>query len=179
MSSTHSQSKAPQRRRFYGTGRRKNAIARVFLSSAAANLKSIGRPVDEYFRNVDWLQSRHGAAEVHQHRQSVDVWATVNGGGVGGQSGAVRMGLSRALGDFQSRVAHGLAKERFSDARFAHARTQEVRAEGRPQALPVQQALTRQALGPASPGRIHGRQGAGNRMFRSPRGNRGGRAASI
>ena len=71
----------------------------------------------------------------------VDVKVTVKGGGVGGQAGAVRMGLSRALSLFNPELRPALRKNGFSDARFAHEGTKEVRAEGRAQALPVQQAV--------------------------------------
>ena len=58
-------------------------------------------------------ESRRRAAEVHGHGSSVDVSSTVNGGGVGGQSGAVRMGLSRALSIFNPELRPGLRKNGF------------------------------------------------------------------
>jgi len=61
----------------------------------------------------------------------VDVVATAKGGGVGGQAGAVRMGLSRAIFQVQSGIAAVVAQERIFDARFAYEGTQEVRTEGR------------------------------------------------
>ena len=97
--------------------------------------------MDEYFRNVDWLNRAVEPLKFTETADSVDVMATVNGGGVGGQSGAVRMGLSRALSIFNPELRAGPAQEWIPDARFAHEGAQEVRAEGRPQALPVQQAL--------------------------------------
>ncbi len=92
--------------------------------------------------------------------------ATVKGGGVGGQSGALRMGLSRALSLLNPDL-RSPAQQRFFDARFAHEGAQEVRAEGRPQALPVQQALNSSfsqvygAPDESLAGQIHGRQGTG------------------
>ena len=127
----------------YGTGRRKNAVARVFIRPGSGKFEVNGRAVDYYFKNVAWLTRAVEPLKFTNTASELDVMATVNGGGVGGQSGAVRMGLSRALSIVESRSAPRAAEEWFPDARFAHARTQEVRAEGRAQALPVQQALTR------------------------------------
>ncbi len=84
-------------KQFYGTGRRREAIARVYIKPGAARFTVNGRPVDEYFRNVAWHTAAVEPLKFTQMLDQVEVKAQVKGGGIGGQSGAVRMGLSRAL----------------------------------------------------------------------------------
>jgi small subunit ribosomal protein S9 len=98
---------------FYGTGRRKNAIARVFIKAGSGKFEVNGRPVTEYFKNVAWLTRAVEPLKFTGTESQLDVWATANGGGVGGQSGAVRMGLSRALSVFNADLRHGLRKNGF------------------------------------------------------------------
>jgi len=81
----------------YGTGRRREAVARVYVKPGAARFTVNGRPVEEYFRNVAWHNAAVEPLKFTQMLEQVEVTALVKGGGVGGQSGAVRMGLSRAL----------------------------------------------------------------------------------
>ena len=110
-----------------------------------------GRPVDEYFRNIAWHTAAIEPLKFTQMQDQVDVRCTVKGGGVGGQAGAVRMGLvARAL-EVESGSATVAAKEWFPDARFAHEGTEEVRAEGRASPLPVQQAVVIRAIGHGMP----------------------------
>jgi ribosomal protein S9 len=85
------------KQKFYGTGRRKESIARVFLTFGSGKISINGRTPDEYFRNVTWRNRAVEPMKFTETSASVDMVATVKGGGVGGQSGAVRMGLSRAL----------------------------------------------------------------------------------
>ncbi|MGA8072839.1 MAG: 30S ribosomal protein S9, partial [Candidatus Acidiferrales bacterium] len=87
-------------KKFYGTGRRREAVARVYLKPGAARFTVNGRPVDEYFKNVAWHTAAVEPLKFTQMQDQVEVAATVKGGGVGGQAGAVRMGLSRALSVF-------------------------------------------------------------------------------
>jgi small subunit ribosomal protein S9 len=99
--------------RFYGTGRRKEAVARVFLTPGAGKFTVNGRTVDDYFKNVEW---RNGAIEPLKFcnvADQVDVVATAKGGGPGGQAGAVRMGLARALALFNVELRPGMRKNGF------------------------------------------------------------------
>src|SRR6202521_4603602 len=98
---------------FYGTGRRKKAVARVFLTFGTGQISINGRTVDEYFRNVNWRNRAVEPMKFTETTNSVDIMATVNGGGVGGQSGALRMGLSRALAIFNPELRAGLRKNGF------------------------------------------------------------------
>jgi small subunit ribosomal protein S9 len=100
-------------KRFYGTGRRKNAVARVFVSPGSGKVQVNGRAVTDYFKNVNWLNRAVEPLKFTGTESQVDVWATANGGGVGGQSGAVRMGLARALSVFNPELRHGLRKNGF------------------------------------------------------------------
>jgi small subunit ribosomal protein S9 len=97
----------------YGTGRRKNAVARVFIRPGSGKFEVNGRPVDSYFKNVAWLIRAVEPLKFTNTASELDVMATVNGGGVGGQSGAIRMGLSRALSVVNPDLRHGLRKNGF------------------------------------------------------------------
>ena len=82
---------------YYGTGRRKSSVARVFLRPGRGEFQVNGRPIDAYFL-TDTLRSQARfpllAAEA---TEKFDVLANVNGGGMTGQAGAVRLGVTRAL----------------------------------------------------------------------------------
>jgi len=97
----------------YGTGRRKNAVARVFIRPGSGKFEVNGRAVDSYFKNVAWLTRAVEPLKFTNTASDLDVMATVNGGGVGGQSGAIRMGLSRALSIVNPDLRHGLRKNGF------------------------------------------------------------------
>lgn len=98
---------------FYGTGRRKESVARVFVTFGSGKISVNGRTVDEYFRNVNWRNRAVEPLKFTDTANAVDVMATVNGGGAGGQSGALRMGLSRALALFNPELKSGLRKNGF------------------------------------------------------------------
>ena len=98
---------------FYGTGRRKNAVARVFLRPGSGKFEVNRRPVNDYFKNVTWLMRAVEPLKFTNTSDQVDIMATVNGGGVGGQSGAVRMGISRALSIMNPDLRPGLRKNGF------------------------------------------------------------------
>ena len=101
------------RQQFYGTGRRKESVARVFVKLGTGKVSVNGRTLDEYFRNVNWRNRAVEPLKFTDTSNSVDVSATVKGGGVGGQSGALRMGLSRALSIFNPELRPGLRKNGF------------------------------------------------------------------
>jgi small subunit ribosomal protein S9 len=97
----------------YGTGRRKNAVARVFIRPGSGKFQVNGRAVDSYFKNVTWLMRATEPLKFTNTANELDVMATCNGGGVGGQAGAVRMGLSRALSVLNPDLRHGLRNNGF------------------------------------------------------------------
>lgn len=82
---------------FYGTGRRKNAIARVFLMPGRGDLIVNNKPVPDYFgRRTLEMIVRH-PLELTGTLGKFDIRATTKGGGISGQAGAVRLGIARAL----------------------------------------------------------------------------------
>jgi len=81
----------------WGTGRRKNAVARVRLRPGSGEFVVNGKPLDEYFpRDVDRSACRGPLVSLNVVKK-VDVAVNAHGGGITGQAGAVRMGLARAL----------------------------------------------------------------------------------
>lgn len=82
---------------FYGTGRRKNAIARVFIAPGGGNLLVNDRPLDTYFGRKTLEVLTKQPLDITGMLGRFDVHAKVIGGGVSGQAGAVRLGIARAL----------------------------------------------------------------------------------
>ena len=85
---------------YYGTGRRKSSVARVFLRPGTGAMTINGRSIDEYFgRETQRMVVRQPlvAAEM---LEKFDIYITVTGGGNGGQAGAIRHGIARALVDY-------------------------------------------------------------------------------
>jgi len=100
-------------KQFYGTGRRRESVARVYIKPGNAVFTVNGRPVEEYFRNVAWHTAAVEPLKFTQMLDQLEVKAQVKGGGVGGQSGAVRMGLSRALSILNPELRPSLRKNGF------------------------------------------------------------------
>jgi len=100
-------------KQFYGTGRRREAVARVYIKVGPARFTVNGRPVDEYFRNIAWNTAAVEPLKFTQMHDQVEVKAQVKGGGVGGQAGAVRMGIARALSKLNPELRPALRKNGF------------------------------------------------------------------
>ena len=98
---------------FYGTGRRKEAVARVYVRMGSGKFTVNGRAPEEYFRNVNWRIRATQPLAFTETAAQLDVAASVHGGGVGGQADAVRMGLSRALAVFNAELRPGLRRNGF------------------------------------------------------------------
>ena len=98
---------------FHGTGRRKESVARVFLRPGTGKFTVNGRTPKEYFPNHAWEHEAIEPLKFTSLTEQVDVVATAKGGGVGGQSGAVRMGLSRAIIKFNPELRSPLRKNGF------------------------------------------------------------------
>lgn len=81
----------------YGTGRRKTATARVFLRPGTGKVTVNGRDIDSYFPSDVLKMVVRQPLELTETTEKVDIVATVRGGGITGQAGAVRHGISRAL----------------------------------------------------------------------------------
>jgi small subunit ribosomal protein S9 len=83
--------------RTYATGKRKTAIARVWLKPGTGTIVVNGRPVDEYFERETSRMVLRQALELIEAQDQFDVWATCAGGGKSAQAEAMRHGISRAL----------------------------------------------------------------------------------
>lgn len=105
---------------YYGTGRRKSSVARVFLRPGSGNFKVNGRAFDVYFVTEAQRQAAKSPLVLTETLANFDVVANVSGGGVNGQSAALRMGLSRALQEFNAELRAKLKAEGFMtrDARM-------------------------------------------------------------
>lgn len=82
---------------FYATGRRKTSSARVFLKKGTGKIKVNGKELDTYIVDPTRRQLVHQPFEVTGTKGQFDAFVTVSGGGLSGQAGAVRHGISRAL----------------------------------------------------------------------------------
>ena len=82
---------------YYGTGRRKTATARVFLRPGTGAVQVNGRQLDGYFPSDILRMVVRQPLVLTETTEKFDVVATVEGGGIAGQAGAVRHGISRAL----------------------------------------------------------------------------------
>ncbi len=81
----------------YGTGRRKTATARVYLHPGSGKITVNDRPLDEFFGRETGRMIVRQPLEVTQLAGKFDIAVRVKGGGITGQAGAIRMGLTRAL----------------------------------------------------------------------------------
>jgi len=83
--------------KFYATGRRKTAVARVWMFDGDGTLQINRRDAEEYLTRVTNLRIVEQPLLATGTREQYDVWCTVKGGGLSGQSHAIRLGISRAL----------------------------------------------------------------------------------
>ena len=82
---------------FNGTGRRKTSVARVWLKSGKGNFLINNKKLEEYFPRESWQIQVNEPLEVTETKGQYDIIVNVKGGGLTGQAGAIRHGLSRAL----------------------------------------------------------------------------------
>jgi small subunit ribosomal protein S9 len=95
------------------TGRRKGAIARVHIVPGSGEFVVNGRPIDDYFpTRVHRMVARAALTSLGRERD-YDVNATIRGGGVAGQAGAVRLGIARALIELDPELRSQLKAEGF------------------------------------------------------------------
>jgi small subunit ribosomal protein S9 len=86
----------------YGTGRRKSAVARVFIKPGKGLITVNDNPVDEFFSRETGRMVVRQPLELTGNLTSFDIMVNIHGGGESGQAGAVRHGITRALIDFDS-----------------------------------------------------------------------------
>jgi small subunit ribosomal protein S9 len=95
---------------YYGTGRRKSSTARVFLMPGSGEIVVNRSDVAEYFRNETQRMILKQPLIITENLGKFDIHANVAGGGVSGQASAVRLGITRALLDFNSELRPRLKK---------------------------------------------------------------------
>lgn len=98
---------------YYGTGRRKSSVARVFLRPGTGQFTVNGKPFDTYFVTDAQRIIARQALILTETVNNFDVVATCSGGGVTAQSGAVRMGTARALQEFNPELRAKMKAEGF------------------------------------------------------------------
>jgi len=95
---------------YYGTGRRKSAVARVFIKPGKGAFTVNDKPIDEYFgRETGRMIARQPLA-LTNNLASFDIRVNVDGGGESGQAGAVRHGITRALIEFDAALKPALSR---------------------------------------------------------------------
>ena len=94
----------------YGTGRRKSSTARVFLRSGNGKIVVNGRPVDEFFGRETSRMIVRQPLVVSDMSDKFDITVTVEGGGITGQAGAIRLGIARALVEYNDTLKGDLRK---------------------------------------------------------------------
>ena len=97
----------------YGTGRRKTATARVFISPGTGNIVVNDRPLDIYFGRETARMVVRQPLELVELLNKFDIMVTVAGGGIGGQAGAIRHGITRALVEYNEELKSPLRKAGF------------------------------------------------------------------
>ncbi|MGZ7094565.1 MAG: 30S ribosomal protein S9, partial [Candidatus Angelobacter sp.] len=98
---------------YYGTGRRKSSIARVFVRPGSGEFRVNDLPFDRYFVTETQRILARQPLVTTETAGSFNIVATVNGGGVNGQAGAVKMGIARALLQFNPELRGRLKAEGF------------------------------------------------------------------
>ncbi|WP_018994637.1 30S ribosomal protein S9 [Thioalkalivibrio sp. ALJ2] len=95
---------------YYGTGRRKTSSARVFLRPGTGNITVNDKPLDEFFGRQTSRMVVRQPLEATESTENFDVIATVEGGGGNGQAGAIRLGIARALVQFNEEMRPSLRR---------------------------------------------------------------------
>ena len=98
---------------YYGTGRRKTSVARVFLKKGSGRMVVNGKPLDSYFARETGRMVVRQPLELTNNLESFDVMVNVDGGGESGQAGAVRHGITRALMEYDETLRPSLRKAGF------------------------------------------------------------------
>jgi small subunit ribosomal protein S9 len=96
---------------FWGTGRRKNALARVRVRSGNGEIKINDRTVEDYFPRLVWQAQVFQSLKTASLEGKVDVFIRASGGGLTGQAGAAKMGIARALIKLNPDLRPALKKE--------------------------------------------------------------------
>jgi small subunit ribosomal protein S9 len=95
---------------YYGTGRRKTAVARVFIKAGSGKIVVNDKLVDDFFSRDTGRMVVRQPLELTQHLSTFDIMVNVSGGGESGQAGAVRHGITRALIEYDAELKPTLSK---------------------------------------------------------------------
>lgn len=98
---------------FYGTGRRKSAVARVFMKRGSGSIVVNGKPVDQFFSRETGRMIVRQPLQLTENVSNFDIMVNVVGGGESGQAGAVRHGITRALIDYNPELKPALKSAGF------------------------------------------------------------------
>lgn len=98
---------------YYGTGRRKEATARVFIKQGTGKLTINGRTLEQYFGRPTSRMVVAQPLELLEVADKFDIYVTVAGGGITGQAGAIRHGITRALIEYDNSFRPALRKAGF------------------------------------------------------------------
>jgi small subunit ribosomal protein S9 len=99
--------------RYYATGKRKSAIARVYMKTGSGNIVVNKRNYDEYFTRPSLKMVIKQPLEITGKNDQFDLYVNVRGGGVAGQAGAVKHGISKALLEYDAELRPILKKAGF------------------------------------------------------------------
>ena len=97
----------------YGTGRRKSSVARCFMKKGTGQIIVNGKPVDVYFGRQTSIMVARQALLLTNNGEAFDVKVNVHGGGESGQAGAIRLGITRALIDYDANLKPELSRAGF------------------------------------------------------------------
>ena len=95
---------------YYGTGRRKSSTARVYMTKGKGQIVVNERPLDEFFGRETARMIVRQPLEKLEMTENFDIKATVSGGGISGQAGAIRLGVTRALIEYDEELRRPLRK---------------------------------------------------------------------
>lgn len=98
---------------YYGTGRRKTAVARVFLKPGKGEVVINQKPVDEYVHSNILKMVIRQPLQLTETTDKFDLYVTVKGGGVAGQAGAIKHGIARALLEYNPELRKKLKEAGF------------------------------------------------------------------
>jgi small subunit ribosomal protein S9 len=98
---------------YYGTGRRKSAIARVFMKRGSGGIMVNGKPLDVFFSRETGRMIVRQPLELVNQLDGFDIKVNVTGGGESGQAGAVRHGITRALIEYDATLKSALSRAGF------------------------------------------------------------------
>ena len=105
--------KLDNKQRVYATGKRKNSIARVWLKRGSGPISVNGKTLEEYFARPVLQMIVNQPLNVVDSEDGYEIMATVKGGGLSGQAGAIRHGISKALSLYDNSLRPSLKKVGF------------------------------------------------------------------